>query len=272
MLFAQALATPDAPPQPALTAQQTAPLNPNLPTVFVVGDSTARNKTDLGWGDHFAPYFDTSRINVANRARAGRSSRTFMKEGAWAAVLNEMKAGDVVLIQFGHNDGGDLDGAKPRGTLKGSGDETKVVTLPDGSTETVRTFGGYIRQYIADTRAKGATPYLLTLTVRNIWKDGKIERDMGYDAVLHQIAAVEHVGLIDMAALAADAFESMGPQKTALLFPIDHTHTSPQGAELNATAVVVALRGMKDCPLAGYLNQHGRTVTMAAEVAAVAGK
>ena len=195
-----------------------------------------------------------------------------MKEGAWAAVLSEMKGGDVVLIQFGHNDGGDLDGAKPRGTLKGMGGETKLVALPDGSTETVWTFGGYIRQYIADTRAKGATPYLLTLTVRNIWKDGKIERDMGYDAVLHQIAAAEHVGLIDMAAPAADAFESIGQQKTALLFPIDHTHTSPQGAELNATAVVVALRGMKDCPLAGYLNEHGRMVTMATEVAAVAGK
>ena len=86
------------PPTPAQTsAAAQAPLNPALPTVFVVGDSTARNQADLGWGDHFAHYFDTSRINVANRAVAGRSSRTFIREGAWDKVLAEMKAGDFVL-------------------------------------------------------------------------------------------------------------------------------------------------------------------------------
>ncbi|MHB1699162.1 MAG: glycoside hydrolase family 2 TIM barrel-domain containing protein [Acidobacteriaceae bacterium] len=267
-LFAQVPGTPDAPPQPPLTAQQTQPLNPKLPTVFIAGDSTARNKEYLGWGDHLAHYFDTSRINVANRARAGRSSRTFLKEGAWAAMLQQMKPGDFVLIQFGHNDGGDLGGAKPRGTLKGIGDETKDVTLPDGSKETVRTFGGYLRQYIADTRAKRATPILLTLTVRNVWTNGKIERDMGYDAYLRQIAAAEHVQLADMGTLAAAAFESLGQEKTALLFPIDHTHTSSVGAELNAAMVTIALRGLKDSALSGYLNEKGKTVTLQSAVAA----
>ncbi len=267
-LFAQVPGTPDAPPQPPLTAQQTEPLNPKLPTLFIAGDSTARNKQDLGWGDHLAHYFDTSRINVANRARAGRSSRTFMKEGAWAAMLQQMKPGDFVLIQFGHNDGGALGGAKPRGTLKGIGDETQEVTLPDGSKETVRTFGGYIRQYIADTRAKGATPILLTLTVRNIWTNGRIERDMGYDAYLRQIAAAEHVQLADMGTLAADAFESLGQQKTALLFPVDHTHTSAAGAELNAAMVAISVRGLTDSPLPGYLNEKSKAVTVQSAVAA----
>lgn len=259
--------TPDAPPQSALTALQNEPLNPSLPTLFIAGDSTARNKQDLGWGDHLAHYFDTDRVNVANRARAGRSSRTFMKEGAWASMLQQMKPGDFVLIQFGHNDGGDLDGAKPRGTLKGIGEETREVTLPDGSKETVRTFGGYVRQYIADARAKEATPILLTLTVRNVWKDGKIERDMGYGDTLRQIAAAEHVQLADMGTLAADAFESLGQEKTAALFPIDHTHTSAQGAELNAAMVAIALRGLKDSALPGYLNEKGRTVTVVSAVA-----
>src|SRR5471030_674158 len=86
--------TPDAPPQTAVP--QDAPLNPALPTVFLVGDSTARNKLDLGWGDHFAHFFDTAKINVANRAIAGRSSRTYLVEGHWAATLAQVKPGDFV--------------------------------------------------------------------------------------------------------------------------------------------------------------------------------
>jgi rhamnogalacturonan acetylesterase len=246
------LRPPETPRQHPLTEQQSGALNPKLPTVFVVGDSTARNSADLGWGDHFAHLFDTSRINVANRARAGRSSRTYRKEGAWDAVLGEMKAGDFVLLQMGHNDGGDLDGAKPRGTLKGLGDESKEVVLPGGEHETVHTYGWYIRAYIAEARAKGAQPILLTLTVRNLWTNGRIERDMGYDAELRQLAAEQHVPLVDMGGIAADRFEAMGEQKTALLFPKDHTHTSAEGAELNAEAVVDALKQVHS-PLVAYL-------------------
>ena len=236
------------PPTPAqISAAPRAPLNPALPTLFVVGDSTARNQADLGWGDHFAHYFNTTRINVANRAIAGRSSRTFIREGAWDRVLAEMKAGDYVLLQMGHNDGGDLDGAKPRGSLKGLGEETKDVTLLDGKVETVHTYGWYIRKYIADTRAKHATPILLSLTIRNIWKDGPdgkphIERDMGYDAELLQIAADQNIAYVDMGTVEANRLEAAGPEKTAPLFPIDHTHTSAEGAERNAESVVIALR------------------------------
>lgn len=251
--------TSTAPPEtPAQTSIATnAPLNPALPTVFIVGDSTARNQADLGWGDHFAHYFDTTRINVANRARAGRSSRTFIDEGSWDKVLAEMKPGDFVLLQMGHNDGGDLGGAKPRGTLKGLGDETQDVTLPDGHTETVHTYGWYTRKYISDTRAHHATPILLSITIRNIWNPGatgtpRIERDMGYDTEIKQLAADEHVPFIDMATVEADRLEALGPEKTALLFPIDHTHTSPEGAELNAQAVVTALRNANS-PLTAYL-------------------
>jgi rhamnogalacturonan acetylesterase len=246
------------PPTPTQTSAAPAePLNPALPTVFIVGDSTARNQADLGWGDHFAHYFDTTRINVANRARAGRSSRTFINEGSWNKVLAEMKPGDYVLLQMGHNDGGELGGTKPRGTLKGLGDETKDVTLPDGHTETVHTYGWYMRKYIADTRARQATPILLSLTTRNIWKDGpngkpQIERDMGYDAEIKHLAADEHVAFVDMATVEADRLEASGPERTALLFPIDHTHTSAEGAELNAQSVTIALRNARS-PLVAYL-------------------
>lgn len=253
------------PPTPTQTsAAPTPPLNPALPTVFIVGDSTARNQADLGWGDHLAHYFDTSRINVANRAIAGRSSRSYIHEGHWDRALAEMKPGDFVLIQMGHNDGGDVTGPKARGSLKGLGDETQNVTLPSGQSETVHTYGWYIRKYIAGTRAKHATPILLTLTIRNIWTpgpDGKphIERDMGYDAELRQIAAEQNVPLIDMAAIEADHLEAIGPEQTALLFPKDHTHTSAEGAEMNARCVALALRRAHS-PLAQYLKPTTRAL------------
>jgi lysophospholipase L1-like esterase len=245
-----------------------AALDPNLPTIFVVGDSTARNGADLGWGDHFAHYFDTTKVNIANRAIAGRSARSYMNEGAWDKVLAEMKPGDYVLLQWGHNDGGGplTPDFKARGEGKGIGDESVDIAVPvpykggpyAGKTvETVHTYGWYNRKYFADTRAKGATPILLTVTVRDIWTpgpDGKlqIEHDMGYRDYDFQIAAAEKVLLVDMAAVAAEKFETVGPYATRMLFPIDHTHTSAVGAEMNAASVVTALQQAK-APLVQYL-------------------
>jgi unsaturated rhamnogalacturonyl hydrolase len=252
---ADSLNPPPTPPQ--TTAPAAEPLNPALPTVFIVGDSTARNQADLGWGDHFAHYFDTTRINVANRAIAGRSSRSYIREGAWDRILAEMKPGDYVLLQMGHNDSGDLGGPKARGSLHGLGDETQDVSLPNGSVETVHTYGWYMRKYFGDTRAKHATPLLLSLTIRNIWTPGTdgqqhIERDMGYDTDLRQLAAQENVPYIDMATVEADRLEAIGPTKTALLFPKDHTHTNSDGAEQNALCVTLALR-QANSPLATFL-------------------
>jgi lysophospholipase L1-like esterase len=245
-------------------------LNPKLPTLFVVGDSTARNGANLGWGDHLAHYFDTIKINVANRAVAGRSSRTYFAEGKWDAVLQEMKPGDFVLIQMGHNDGGSGPTAdfKGRGSWKGVGDESLEVPLAKPyttgpfagkSVEMVHTYGWYLRKYIADTRAKGATPILLTVTIRNIWTtdaDGKqhIERDMGFRNYEDQVGAAEGVPVVDMATVEADRLEALGPEKTALLFPKDHTHTSAEGAEMNAQSVVIALEEAKS-PLVSDLKE-----------------
>ncbi|HTH53031.1 MAG TPA: rhamnogalacturonan acetylesterase [Edaphobacter sp.] len=262
---AQTSSVPVTPVQTSVA--QDAPLNPKLPTVFIVGDSTARNQADLGWGDHFAPLFDTSRINVANRAKAGRSSRSYINEGLWEHVLSEMKPGDYVLIQMGHNDGSNpQNDPKARQSVKGIGEETVTVPitkpyttgpLAGKSEETVHSYGWYLRKYVAEARAKGATPILLTVTIRNIWKDGPdgkshIERDMGYRDYEYEVAAAEHVPVVDMATVEADRLEALGPQKTATLFPVDHTHTSAEGAELVAESVAEALR--KDhSALAPYL-------------------
>jgi lysophospholipase L1-like esterase len=179
-----------------------------------------------------------------------------------------MKPGDYVLLQWGHNDGGGplTPDFKGRGEGKGIGDESAEVPimtpyqagpLVGKTTETIHTYGWYNRKYIADTRAKGATPLLLTVTVRDVWTpgpDGKlhIERDMGYRDYDMQIATAEKVPLVDMATVAADKFEMLGPDTTRLLFPIDHTHTSAVGAEMNAASVVTALQNAKS-PLVQYL-------------------
>jgi lysophospholipase L1-like esterase len=264
-------APPPTPPQHNLPHE--APLNPALPTVFVVGDSTARNSADLGWGDHFAQFFDTSRINVANRAIAGRSARSYIDEGHWTATLAEMKSGDYLLLQMGHNDGGDLGGAKPRGDLKGIGDDTQDVAQTTGpyvgKIETIHTFGWYLRKMIDDAKAKGVHPILLTPTIRNIWTapDGSpcgaatqpacpagahIERDMGYNDWVRQVAAQEHIPVLELGTVEADKLEDLGPEKTAPLFPRDHTHTSPEGATLVAQCVATAIH-QSDPALAAYL-------------------
>jgi lysophospholipase L1-like esterase len=272
-LTVAAIAQPPAPVdnRPPETPVQTAvptdaPLNPKLPTLFIVSDSTARNGADLGWGDHLAHYFDTTKINVANRARAGRSARSYMDEGLWDKDLAEMKPGDYVLIQWGHNDGGDLGGNKPRGDLRGDGDATQDVAQTTGpmagKTETIHTFGWYDRKYVADAKAKGATPMFASMTIRNVWKADangvqRIERETnadGYNGIMKKVAEDNHLAFIDMATVEADRLEATGQEKTALLFPIDHTHTSAEGAELNAQSVVIALEQARS-PLVSFLKE-----------------
>ena len=244
------------------------PADPKLPTLFVVGDSTANNNANggLGWGDPVVAFFDTSKLNVLNRARAGRSSRTFLTEGLWDKVLQDLKAGDYVLIQFGHNDGGPLDTDRARGSLPGLGEETKEVTKPDGSKEVVHTFGWYNRRFIADVKAKGATPIILSLTVRNIWKDGKVERGSGkFREWAEQLARAEGVEFVDVTNIVADKYEALGEEKVKPLFGPDHTHTSPAGAEFNAASVVEGLKRVKGCPLCPYLSESGKAITPGAD-------
>jgi lysophospholipase L1-like esterase len=239
------------------------PADPKLPTLFVVGDSTANNNANggKGWGDPFVAFFDTSKINVLNRARAGRSSRTFLTEGLWDKVLQDLKAGDFVLIQFGHNDGGPLDAGRARGSLPGLGEETKEVSKPDGTREVVHTFGWYNRKFIADVKAKRATPIILSLTVRNIWKEGKVERGSGsFRQWAEEIAHAEGVPFVDVTSIVADRYEALGEEKVKPLFGPDHTHTSPAGAEFNAESAVAGLKGLKGDPFKKYFSARSKEV------------
>ena len=238
-------------------------INPKLPTIFVVGDSTANNHANggLGWGDPFINYFDPLKCNVLNRARGGRSSRTFVTEGLWDKVLSEMKKGDFVLIQFGHNDAGAInDATRARGSLPGIGDETQEIdNLLTKQHEVVHTFGWYMRKMITEAKAKGATPIVLSLTVRNIWKDNHVERGPGkFGEWAAQIAKSEQVMFVDVTKLIADKYEQLGEAKVKELFATDHTHTSPAGAELNAALVVAGLKMLKGQPLNRYLSAKGK--------------
>jgi xylan 1,4-beta-xylosidase len=241
-------------PVPSQTGR---PVNPSLPTVFVVGDSTANNNANgaLGWGDPFVKYFDPAKANVLNRARAGRSSRTFITEGLWDKVLGEMKRGDFVLIQFGHNDGGAInDATRARGSLPGTGEEKQEIdNLLTKQHEVVHTYGWYMRKMIEDAKTKGAVPIVLSLTVRNIWKDGRVERGSGnFGQWAAEVANSRKVMFIDVTKLIADQYEQLGEEKVKDLFATDHTHTSPAGAELNAAIVVDAIKRLKS-PLKSFL-------------------
>jgi len=234
------------------------------PTLLVVGDSTANNNANggQGWGDPFINYFDAAKINVINRARGGRSSRTFQTEGLWDKVLAEMKPGDFVLIQFGHNDGSPVNTDRARGSLPGIGEETQEIeSINTKQHEVVHTFGWYMRKFIAETKARGATPILFSLTVRNIWKDGKVERGSGkFGQWAAEVAKAQGAAFVDLTTIIADKYERLGEEKVKELFATDHTHTNPAGAELNAASVVSGLKGLKDCPLVGYLSEKGKAV------------
>ena len=230
------------------------------PTIYIVGDSTASNIERRGWGDHFGAYFDVSKVNIVNRARAGRSSRTFLTEGLWDKVTADLKPGDVVLLQFGHNDGGPLDTGRARGSLPGLGEETKEVTMPDGAKELVHTYGWYMRKFIAEAKGKGASVMVLSLTVRNIWKDGKVERGSGsYGKWAQQIASSGNP-FIDVTNIVADQYEKLGEEKVKPLFSTDHTHTSPEGADRNAAAVVAGWKALAGGVPAGWLSAKGTAV------------
>lgn len=228
------------------------------PALHTIGDSTVRNsnKETWGWGTPIAALFDTTRIHVENNAMAGRSTRTYLSEGRWDKVLAMLSPGDFVTIQFGHNDGSIPDTTKSgrRGVLKGTGEETKVLTWPDGKVETVHTYGWYLRKFVREARAKGATPIVVSMIPRNIFTNGKVQRaDQDFGKWAAEVSKEEHVDFIDLNRRSADKYDALGSEKVKLFFPGDHTHTNLEGAKLNAASVAEGIVALKDCRLKDYL-------------------
>lgn len=260
--LAQTDPAPDLPgnPRPATTR-----LDPALPTLWIAGDSTAargRGAMQQGWGVPVADYFDPAKINVANRARGGRSSRTFVSEGLWDQLLAGVKKGDTVLIQFGHNDGGPINSGPARGSLPGLGEETQDVEgIVSKRAETVHTYGWYLRKMVADVKAKGASPIVLSLTLRNIWKDGKIERGSGrFSQWSYEIAKAAAVPFVDLMNTQGDAFDILGEPAVKALYQQDHTHFNAEGANLHAQTVVALLKGLRPSPITKVLSPKGEAI------------
>jgi lysophospholipase L1-like esterase len=247
----------------ALAAAETP--NPALPTIFIAGDSTAADGTPeaIGWGKVFPRFFDVSRISVVNDARGGRSSRTFVTEGLWQQLVDRVKKNDYVIIQFGHNDGAEINGERlARGSLAGLSDEIQEIdNRVTGRHETVHTFGWYMRKMIRETKEKGAMPILCSLTVRNIWKGGLVERGSGqYSQWARELAQSEGVALVDLMNLVADRYEQMGTAAVKPLFPRDPVHTNEEGAELNARQVVAGLKALRENAIIKTFSAEGREV------------
>lgn len=221
------------------------------PRVFLTGDSTVKN-TDKdedgmwGWGAQAFTVFDGEKCTVINAAMAGRSTRTFLEEGRWDQVYHSIAPGDYVLIQFGHNDISDIDKNKERGVIPVAFDTCHVYQMAsNGQYKVIYSFGWYLKKFIQDVREKGGTPILVSLTPRNEWPHGKVERRDFYGKMYRQVVAETGVDYIDVHNLTADALDKMGQEKAKAMFNHDHTHTSLEGARLNAKSVAKGLKLIK---------------------------
>lgn len=210
--------------------------------VYLIGDSTMCEYEPArapltGWGMPFKHFFDSS-IVVDNRARGGRSTRTFISEGRWQAVADSLAEGDCVLMQFGHNDEAKEEKYKDRYT-----------PVPDYKTNLVR--------FVSETRAKGATPVLLTPVSRMRFKDGTAqETHVDYTAAVYEVAARYKVPLVDLDKKSRELYQQMGEENTKLLFmqlspgehpaypdgQKDNTHFNEYGARRIAELVLAGLR------------------------------
>ncbi len=249
--------------------RENVPANTNLPSLFLIGDSTVRNGRgdggggQWGWGDQLASFFDTSKINVVNRALGGTTARTYYRD-FWAKTLALMKPGDVVLMQFGTNGGAVNDAARARGEIHGIGIETQDITNQvTKKFETVHTFGWYEMQMVAEARAKGVSPVICSLIPRNSWRDGKVPRP-GADSAARwaaQAATAAKVPFVDLYEIIAQQYDSLGEEKVKALFVANAgPHTSLAGAQTNAICVVSGLKALPENPVVKYFSENVATV------------
>lgn len=233
----------------------------NKPVLYIIGDSTVQNGSGKGsdslwgWGSFMNLFLDTNKIEIQNHAKGGRSSRTFLTDGRWDSIMKTIKKGDYVLMQFGHNDGGELaDTLRARGTIKGIGEESKDIYNPIRKVnETVYTYGYYMRKYANETKDKGAIPIIVSPVSRNKFdKNGKIEKDQ-YGIWAQEVAKQTGAYFLDLNTMVIAKYEEMGSEKVKVFFPKDHTHTNEAGATLNAELVTKGIKDLKGCQLKKYI-------------------
>jgi pectinesterase len=224
---------------PALLAMAPDPI-----TLFLAGDSTmaqklASRRPETGWGEALQQYFDIDRVRVVNLARNGRSTLSFRNEGRWDALLQQVRPGDYVFIQFGHND--------------------EKTGNPSVYANPERDYPANLRRFAAEVRAKGGHPVLLTpIARRRFAADGTVQDTHGaYPDAVRLVARTDSIPLIDMQQRSTEVLRAYGVDDSRRLYlhvdssaqhpnyprgVRDDTHFSPLGAEVMAREVVEGIR------------------------------
>lgn len=186
--------------------------------VYLIGDSTMADKEiieypETGWGMPFHYFFDST-VTVDNRAKNGRSTRTFIEEGRWQPVVDNLREGDYVLIQFGHND--------------------EVPTKKSYTTED--QFTANLTRFVTESRNKKAIPVLITPVARRKFDStGKIEETHAvYTQLVKAVAKKYDVPLIDLDEESQQLVQQLGPETSKYLYnylsPGENPHY-PDGRE-----------------------------------------
>ncbi|MFH8939426.1 rhamnogalacturonan acetylesterase [Streptomyces griseosporeus] len=190
-------------------------------TLYIAGDSTAAQKyadaaPETGWGMAL-PFFVHKDLTVANHAMNGRSSKSFVDEGRLAAILSVIRPGDLLLIQFAHND--------------------EKATDPARYTEPWTTYQDHLRLYVDGARARGARPVLATSVERRRFDaaGNALPTHGDYPAAMRALAREEGVALLDIQALSLALWQRLGVEETKTYFnwtatEQDNTHFNPPGA------------------------------------------
>ena len=223
-------------------------------TIHLAGDSTMAEKLsekrpETGWGECLQSFFDPLQVRVKNYAKNGRSTRTFISEGLWATLLEQVHQGDYVVIQFGHNDE--------------SKEKVDRYTAPED-------FRRNLIRFIHDVQARNATPILMTpLMRRRFDAEGHLQDTHGeYPDIARSVASKYKIALIDMHQKSRVVLESYGPEQSRGLFlqlkpgensnypngVEDNTHFSPAGAKIMASLAVDGIRENK-LPLTSFLKE-----------------
>lgn len=219
-------------------------------TFHLAGDSTMGEPLpdrdpETGWGENLQELFDPARVTVANYSKRGRSSRTFQSEGFWTALLTNVRTGDWVIVQFGHNDG--------------SADEEQ--TPPS-------EYRANFTRFVSDIRARGGLPLLATpVVVRQFNSNGTLRDTHGqYPDIVRSVAQSTGTPLLDMQVISAQLVTEYGVEGSKELFQhlapgqhpnypgglADNIHLSPTGARLLAQRAAQGMRAM-NLPLAAFL-------------------
>lgn len=244
-------------------------------TVYLAGDSTmARGSSpimgpsastllsyhaniDQGWGEYL--HYSLS-LPVVNKAIGGRSSRSYTREGRFDEIVNLVKANDIVVIEFGHNDGGSLSSSdNGRSVCGGAGDETCQTTY-NGVKETVHTFPWYLKEAGKKIIAKGGKVIVSSQTPNNPWEGGTFQySDSRFITYAKDVAASlgSNAFYVDHGRYTANYYQSIGKAATDKLFPQDHTHTSPAGADVVHKTFVKGVQ----CGGGGFLKGFVKNVT-----------